>query len=364
MKNNFLKLILLLTLVFALAASLASCEALGFLGDDSSDNGDENSGNEGSGSNDNGDSDPQPDTQGHTHSFSDWMVTSPSTCIKSGEMARVCFDCFERESTVLEKADHSFVNSRCTVCEIAQCSLKTEAFDYSKVPAHSEEEYVIVNENVPFFTADEIVTVSYESYGEFDALGRCTAAMACIGKDIMPDGPRGSNPSFKPTGWVQAEYSFISGKYLYNRCHLIAWQLSAETTNRQNLITGTKYMNQAMIEWENDVADYINKNLTNHVMFRVTPIFLGDNLLAEGILLEAYSVEDNGEGISLNMFFYNVQPGVEIDYATGVSQVASVSVYYEMLCLEYYESLAKYAAKEADGFTKEERNLIEYYTAA
>lgn len=355
MKNSLLKLLLFICLVLALTLSFASCEIAG-----SSDASQNNSANDNSANDNSSDSDTGTD---HTHDFSDWITTKPASCLEAGEDARVCW-CGERESKVIAPAGHNYNNGKCSVCGVVQLSVTMQTFDYSKIPAYAGNEYITINDNVPFFTADEIVTVSYETYGEFDSLGRCTTAMACIGKDIMPDGERGNNPSFQPTGWIQAQYSFVSGKYLYNRCHLIAWQLSAETTNRQNLITGTRYMNQAMIEWENDVADYINKNLSNHVMFRVTPIFLGDNLLAHGILLEAYSVEDSGVGISLNMFFYNVQPGVEIDYATGASSVASGNSCYEMLFIEYYQSLAKYAAKEADGFTKEERALIEYYTAA
>ena len=163
------------------------------------------------------------------------------------------------------------------------------------------------------------MTQSYERYYARDALGRVTLAMACIGKDIMPTEERESISEVEPTGWVQAYYSpTISGGYLYNRCHLIAFQLTGENANRENLITGTAYMNKTMIPFENQIADHI-KEENDHVMYRITPVFTGDNLLADGILLEAYSVEDGGEAISFNMFIYNVQPGVIIDYATGNS---------------------------------------------
>ncbi len=195
------------------------------------------------------------------------------------------------------------------------------AFDLSKVPAFSGENYAVINNNIPFFTEDEIVTTSYERYDARDSLGRCTLAMACIGVDLMPTSGRGNISSVIPTGWVQKEYSCISQGILYNRSHLIAFSLTGENANRENLITGTSFMNQiGMTKFENMVADYLKENKQNHVMYRVTPIFEGDNLLASGVLMEAYSVEDNGEGICFNVYMYNVQPGVIIDYATGESR--------------------------------------------
>ena len=174
--------------------------------------------------------------------------------------------------------------------------------------------YVIINDNQPFFTEDEIVSVSYEKYGELDGLGRCTVCIACIGVDLMPTEDRESIGHVTPSGWVNAEYD---GQYVYNRCHLIGFQLTGENANRENLITGTRYLNiEGMLPFENKIADYI-KETGNHVMFRVTPIYEGDNLVASGVLMEAWSVEDNGEGICFNVYAYNVQPGVIIDYATG-----------------------------------------------
>lgn len=180
--------------------------------------------------------------------------------------------------------------------------------------------YVIINDNKPFFEDDEIVCVSYEEYGELDALGRCTVAIACVGIDIMPTEERGSIGSVKPSGWQTVKYDFISGKYLYNRCHLIGYQLTGENANKQNLITGTRYLNiEGMLPFEDMVADYV-KETGNHVMYRVTPIYDGDNLLASGVLMEAWSVEDDGDGICFNIYAYNVQPGVIIDYSTGESR--------------------------------------------
>ncbi len=180
--------------------------------------------------------------------------------------------------------------------------------------------YVIINENIPFFTDEEKVTESYEEYGELDALGRCTVAIACVGIDLMPTESRGDISSVKPSGWQSIKYDFISGKYLYNRCHLIGFQLSGENANKRNLITATRYLNvEGMLLFEDQVADYV-KEENNHVMYRVTPIFNGDELVARGVLMEAWSVEDNGDGICFCVYIYNVQPGVIIDYETGSSR--------------------------------------------
>ncbi|MCD8045808.1 MAG: DNA/RNA non-specific endonuclease [Clostridiales bacterium] len=193
------------------------------------------------------------------------------------------------------------------------------SFDLSSVPEYSDSPYVAINGNVPYFTDDELTTTSYESYSDLDSMGRCGAAIACVGQDLMPTEERGPIGSIKPTGWHTVKYDGIDGNYLYNRCHLIAYQLSGENTNEKNLITGTRYLNvEGMLPFENLVADYVEET-GNHVLYRVTPIFEGDNLVANGVLIEAMSVEDNGEGILFNIYCYNVQPGIGIDYATGDS---------------------------------------------
>ena len=179
------------------------------------------------------------------------------------------------------------------------------------------EPYVVINDNNPAFNDADFTTISFESYGELDELGRCTTAFANIGKDIMPTEKRGAIGEVKPTGWQTAKYDSVDGKYLYNRCHLIGYQLTGENANEKNLITGTRYMNvDGMLPFENMVADYI-KETDNHVMYRVTPGFEGENLVASGVLMEAESVEDHGEGVKFNVYVYNVQPGITIDYATG-----------------------------------------------
>lgn len=191
------------------------------------------------------------------------------------------------------------------------------------VPVYSGTPYIVINNNTPVFTSSELTTAGYENYSALDSLGRVGTATASLGKETMPkDGEeRGSISSIYPTGWEQAKYDNISGKYLYNRCHLIGWQLSAENSNKQNLLTGTKYLNvSGMLPFENMVADYI-KETNNHVAYRVTPIFKGNNLLASGVQIEAYSVEDNGDGICFNVYCYNVQPGISIDYSNGTSSL-------------------------------------------
>ncbi len=192
------------------------------------------------------------------------------------------------------------------------------------IPAFSGEPYVVLNDNQPSFTSSDLTTSSFESYAPLDSLGRCGVAYASISTDLMPaEGEkRGSISEVKPSGWVTSKYDFVDGKYLYNRCHLIGWQLTAENANRSNLITGTRYMNvDGMLPFENMVADYI-KETGNHVMYRVTPVFDGDDLVAQGVQMEAYSVEDDGDGICFNVFCYNVQPGVTINYADGTNRLS------------------------------------------
>lgn len=190
-------------------------------------------------------------------------------------------------------------------------------FDFSALPPYSGEPYISVFGGDPDFSEDEITSVSFEYYSELDALGRCGVCIASVGQDIMPTEKRGSIGQVKPTGWHTVKYDFVDGKYLYNRCHLIGFQLTGENANKRNLITGTRYLNvEGMLPFENMVADYV-KETGNHVMYRVTPIFVGDELLARGVHIEAESVEDGGDGIMFNVFCYNVQPGVVLDYATG-----------------------------------------------
>lgn len=188
-----------------------------------------------------------------------------------------------------------------------------------EIPDKGETAYAVLNGNVPEFTEDEITTASFEEYAELDGLGRCGAAFACIGTDLMPTQERGSIGQVRPSGWHTVKYDIVDGNYLYNRCHLIAYQLAGENANERNLITGTRYLNvEGMLPFEEKVADYVRET-DNHVMYRVTPYFDGDNLLAGGVQMEALSVEDDGAGVCFNVFVYNIQPGIEIDYASGES---------------------------------------------
>lgn len=197
----------------------------------------------------------------------------------------------------------------------------TYAYSIENIPEYTDKEYIIINNNEPYFTEDDYTLKSFEKYSDLDLLGRCGVAYANVGIDTMPTIERGSIGMIKPTGWHTIKYDIVNGKYLYNRCHLIGYQLTGENDNEKNLITCTRQMNiGTMLEYENKVADYVKKT-NNHVLYRVTPVFKDSNLLATGVEIEAYSVEDNGEGIKFNVFIYNVQEGIEIDYTTGDSKL-------------------------------------------
>ncbi|MBQ7718845.1 MAG: DNA/RNA non-specific endonuclease [Clostridia bacterium] len=198
----------------------------------------------------------------------------------------------------------------------------------ARIPEYSGSPYVVVNDNTPFFKPDDYTKAAFERYSSLDSLGRCGPAYANICTEIMPTEPRGEIGNIKPSGWHTVKYDFVDGKYLYNRCHLIGYQLAGENDNEKNLITGTRYMNvTGMLPFENEVDDYVERT-NNHVLYRVTPFFTGNNLIADGVLMEAYSVEDNGKGVCFNVFCYNVQPGVVIDYKTGESHAADGSPAY------------------------------------
>ena len=206
---------------------------------------------------------------------------------------------------------------------IVSNGLKQEvSFALDEIPKFEESTpYVIINNNEPEFDEKYFTQETFELYGKLDILGRCTAAFANIGKETMPTEERESIGSVKPTGWHTTKYDCVDGKYLYNRCHLIGYQLTAENANENNLITGTRFMNvEGMLPFENEVANYI-KDTGNHVLYRVTPIFEGDNLVASGVQMEAKSIEDKGKGICFNVYVYNNQPGIEIDYETGKSEL-------------------------------------------
>ena len=199
----------------------------------------------------------------------------------------------------------------------------TPSYSLTDIPAFSGSPYVPLNNNVPFFTEEDLTTTSFETYSPLDSLGRCGVSYANVGQDLMPTEKRGSIGQVKPSGWHTIKYDIVDGKYLYNRCHLIGYQLTAENANTQNLITGTRYLNvEGMLPFENLVADYINET-DHHVLYRVTPVFDGDNLVASGVILEAESVEDKGEGVLFCVYCYNAQPGITINYATGDSELST-----------------------------------------
>ena len=217
-----------------------------------------------------------------------------------------------------------------TLCLLSGCTHPFPSYDApavspDSIPAYDGTAYVVLENNIPAFTEDDLTVYAYENYGSLDYLGRCGTAVACLGRELMPTEDRESIGSVKPSGWQTIKFDFVDGKYLYNRCHLIGFQLAGENANERNLITGTRYMNtEGMLPFENMVADYI-KETDNHVMYRVTPVYDGDDPVASGVTMEAYSVEDNGEGICFYVYCYNVQPGVTIDYATGNATAAPLS---------------------------------------
>ena len=206
-----------------------------------------------------------------------------------------------------------------TACTLLRSSVKENE---TTVPSgtQTDEAYIKVNGNIPLFSGEEKKNASaFESYSDLDVLGRCGVAFACVGKETMPTEERGPIGGIKPSGWHSVKYDFVDGKYLYNRCHLIGYQLTAENANEKNLITGTRYLNtKGMLPFENMVSDYV-KETGNHVLYRVTPVFEGKNLVASGVYMEAYSVEDDGDGICFYVYVFNRQPGVKIDYLTGDS---------------------------------------------
>lgn len=199
-------------------------------------------------------------------------------------------------------------------------SSEQSSFDLSQVPAYSGEPYVVVNNNIPFFKDSDLTTEAFEKYSDLDSLGRCGAAYANVCQEIMPTEKRGAIGMVKPTGWQTVKYDCVDGKYLYNRCHLIGYQLSGENANEKNLITGTRYLNvDGMLPFENLVADYVHET-DHHVLYRVTPVFENSDLVASGVLMEAQSVED--DDVLFCVYCYNVQPKVTIDYATGESHAS------------------------------------------
>ena len=198
----------------------------------------------------------------------------------------------------------------------------TPSITPTDIPDYAGRDYVALNGNKPSFDVSNLSTVPSEYYSDLDSLGRCGVVYACIGKDIMPTEERGSIGHIKPTGWHTVKYNgVVDGNYLYNRCHLVGYQLTGENDNEKNLITGTRQFNvEGMLSFENMVADYV-KETSNHVMYRVTPVFEGNNLIVNGVQIEAWSIEDNGRGVCFNVFVYNVQDGIKINYANGESSL-------------------------------------------
>lgn len=223
---------------------------------------------------------------------------------------------------IISDVDESASNVAESTTEIVSYETILGTFDYKEVPEYSGTAYAVMNGNEPYFSENEMSNVSYQEFTELDSLGRCGIAKASVGKDIMPTEKRGEIGMVKPSGWHQNKYDSIKDfdnapGYIYNRCHLIGYQLTGQNANEKNLITGTRYLNvTGMLPFENEVAEYVEET-GNHVEYHVTPVFVDDELLSRGVLMEAESVEDNGAGVKFNVFCYNVEPGIDIDYKTG-----------------------------------------------
>ena len=239
----------------------------------------------------------------------------------------------------------------------ASATSQKDKITLNNLPVYSGEAYVELNDNVPSFSKKDMTTKAFEKYSELDDLGRCGVAYANVCKETMPTEERGNIGMIKPSGWQTVKYDNVDGKYLYNRCHLIGYQLTAENANEKNLITGTRYLNiEGMLPFENMVSDYIDET-DNHVLYRVTPIFKGDNLLASGVQMEAYSVEDKGKGVSFNVYCYNVQPGLEINYSDGTSRladgtIASITLNYSKYALTVGQSKTLVASTSPESAAK------------
>lgn len=239
----------------------------------------------------------------------------------------------------------------------APATSQKDKITLNNLPVYSGEAYVELNDNVPSFSKKDMTTKAFEKYSELDDLGRCGVAYANVCRETMPTEERGNIGMIKPSGWQTVKYDNVDGKYLYNRCHLIGYQLTAENANEKNLITGTRYLNiEGMLLFENMVADYIDET-DNHVLYRVTPIFKGNNLLASGVQMEAYSVEDKGKGVSFNVYCYNVQPGITIDYTNGDSKlsdgtIASITLNYTKYALEVGQSKTLVAVTSPESAVK------------
>ena len=228
----------------------------------------------------------------------------------------------EQQEEIVEQKNTKEAETSNTEVEVYETSENTETFSVASLPAFSNSPFIEINNNVPEFETYEIqeATTSYETYSQLDSLGRCQEAQASIGQDLMPTEDRESLSAVTPSGWDNERYSCVDGGWIYNRSHLIGFQLTGEQANALNLITGTRYMNvEGMLPFENQVANYV-KSTGNHVLYEVTPIYEGDNLVASGVQMEAYSVEDQGQGVQFNVYCYNVQPGININYANGDTQ--------------------------------------------
>ena len=245
--------------------------------------------------------------------------------------------------------------------EMGTPGLPSETVTLEEIPDFQGEAYVVLQDNQPYFTNSDISEESFESYSPLDELGRCGVAYANLSVELMPTEERGDIGDVIPSGWHSVTYDVVSGGYLYHRCHLIGFQLAGENDNPDNLITGTRYMNlEGMLPFENQVAEY-REGTENHVLYRVTPVYQEDNLVASGVQMEAYSVEDRGEGICFNVYVYNSQPGIVIDYSTGESWLEGTVEQGEPVTYVLNTSSLKFHSPDCSGVKgMKEENRREY----
>lgn len=322
--NKALSIILAIVLFFAGCSTLSNTEVSTNI-DNNSQISETISDNSSFSSEDNSTSANKESSSENNTSKSEDVVSSKNDASSKESSSKLETTSSKEETTTKNNNSTEIVSSESVTSGVG--SGKAVKINLSDIPTYSGNAYITINNNIPNFSADELTTTAYETYSDLDSLGRTQIALASVGIETMPvsNEERSSISHIKPSGWNQATYDNISGKYLYNRCHLIGWQLSAENDNKKNLITGTKYLNvNGMLPFENMVADYISET-NNHVAYRITPIYEGNNLLASGIQMEAYSIEDNGAGICFNVYCYNVQPEITINYADGSSSGPSSS---------------------------------------
>ena len=267
-------------------------------------------------------SNDEPCEEGH-HTFITFTSDGNATCLEDGTKTATCEDCDETQ-TVIEFGSalgHDYKEGKCTHCDARDPSYPIIEINGQPLPYYDgTADYVILNRNKPFFTESELKKTAWWQYSPLDSLGRTTGAFACICKDTLPPDKRDSISHLKPSGWSSNKsYSVVPGGSLYNRSHLLAHSLMSDDVHIENMVTGTQHMNQKTMQIFEDLVLNAAKS-GDYIMYRVTPVYEGDNLICTGVLMEAYSSNDDGGSVEFCVFVYNIQPGIVIDYSTGSSK--------------------------------------------